>query len=495
MSSDRYTVESPFPSPLDPWLHRRSAALLTDLYELTMMAGYQRENMTAMPVSFEFFFRDLPPDTGFAVFAGLEQLLDYIDNLRFEPSDIAYLRGLDLFPEPFLAWLRTWRCTCDIWAVPEGTLVFPDEPILRVEGPLGEAQLLETFILNALNYPTLIATKAARVCIAADGDPVMEFGLRRAQGPDGGLIGTRAAYIGGCAGTSNCLAGKMFGIPVMGTHAHSWVMAFTNELDAFRAYLRFYPCKSTLLVDTYDVLLSGVPHAITAFQELRRDYPDIRASIRIDSGDLAKLSKAAWNQLNDAGFDNPMIVASNDLDELLIADIKHQGAKINAWGVGTHLITSRDCPALNGVYKLTAMNPSGSWIPRIKLSSNITKLTNPGRKQVFRFFDRDGHPVADRISDVDDPPPLPDAATMFDQNQLLRRIRVRAKTVHPLLTRVVAGGHVVSDRPAVDIIRRFANQQIHSLHPEMTRLRNPDTYPVGLSATLAAMKRSMIESA
>lgn len=483
-----------FPSPLDPWVKRNAAVLLTDLYELTMLAGYHEHAMSDTPASFEYFFRNFPPDTGFGIFAGLDPLLDYFEHLQFEPSDIEYLKHLNLFSDSFLKWLENWRCTCDIWAAPEGTLVFPNEPILRVEGPLGEAQLLETFILNALNYPTLIATKAARVCIAADGDPVMEFGLRRAQGPDGGLIGSRAAYIGGCAGTSNCLAGKMFDIPVMGTHAHSWVMAFESELDAFRAYIETYPGKSTLLVDTYDVLQSGVPNAITAFSELRRRTPDVRASIRIDSGDLAKLSKAAWKQLTDAGFKNPMIVASNDLDELLIADIKRQGAKINAWGVGTHLITSRDCPALNGVYKLTAVKPDSEWIPRIKLSSNVTKLTNPGRKQVYRFFDRNGHPTADMLSDVNDPEPVADTTTMIDQTQLLRRIRVRACSVKPLLEKVVDDGHVIANRQHVESIRNHVRQQIQSLHPEMTRLRNPDEYRVGLSQTLASIKRELIES-
>ncbi|HPQ40011.1 MAG TPA: nicotinate phosphoribosyltransferase [bacterium] len=482
-----------FPSPLDPWVKRTAAVLLTDLYELTMLAGYHAHGMSDTPASFEYFFRNFPRDTGFAVFAGLDQLLDYFDNLRFETSDIRYLEHLNLFSAPFLEWLKEWRCTCDVWAAPEGTLVFPNEPILRVEGPLGEAQLLETFILNALNYPTLIATKAARVCMAAEGDPVMEFGLRRAQGPDGGLIGSRAAYIGGCAGTSNCMAGKMFDIPVMGTHAHSWVMAFENELDAFRAYIRTYPGKSTLLVDTYDVLESGVPNAVKAFAELRTTHPDVRASIRIDSGDLAKLSKAAWQQLTDAGFENPMIVASNDLDELLIADIKRQGARINAWGVGTHLITSRDCPALNGVYKLTAVKPDNAWIPRIKLSSNITKLTNPGRKQVYRFLDRDGRPVADMLGDVNDPEPAPGTVTMHDQNQLLRRIHIRTASVKPLLVKAVEHGTVITDRPDVKAVRDHAQQQMATLHPEMTRLRNPDEYPVGLSPTLASIKRELIE--
>jgi len=483
-----------FPSSLDPWVNRSESVLLTDLYELTMLAGYFENKMTETPASFEYFFRNFPPDTGFAVFAGLDQLLDYFENLRFNASDIDYLADLDMFSRPFLEWLAQWRCTCDVWAAPEGTPVFPNEPILRVEGPLGEAQLLETFILNALNYPTLIATKAARVCMAAEGDPVMEFGLRRAQGPDGGLIGSRSAYIGGCAGTSNCLAGKMFDIPVMGTHAHSWVMAFENELEAFRAYIRTYPGKSTLLVDTYDVLESGVPNAITAFKELRDTHPDVRASIRLDSGDLARQSKAAWQQLTEAGFENPMIVASNDLDELLIADIKRQGAKINAWGVGTHLITSRDCPALNGVYKLTAVKPDRAWTPRIKLSSNVTKLTNPGRKQVYRFFDAAGHPAADMLCDVNEPEPEAGPVTLFDQNQLLRRIRIPATSVKPLLVKVVDNGRVTADRPDVSAVRDHARQQIDSLHPEMTRLRNPDEYPVGLSQTLASIKRKLIES-
>lgn len=478
---------------LSPWVKRENMFLLTDLYELTMMAGYLEEDMNNTHVSFEYFFRNLPKDTGFGIFAGLEQVLSFLDNLYVDQSDIDYLASLDIFPSSFLDWLSTWQCTCDAWSIPEGTLVYPNEPLFRIEGPLGQAQLLETFVLNALNYPTLIATKSARVCLAAEGDPVMEFGLRRAQGPDGGLIGSRSAYIGGCIGTSNCLAGKTYQIPVMGTHAHSWVMAFSSEIEAFRAYLKTYPGKSTLLVDTYDVLGSGVPNAIQAYKELRKLQPDVRASIRIDSGDLAKLSKGAWQQLTDAGFSDPMIIASNDLDELLIADIKRQGAKINAWGVGTHLITSGDDPALSGVYKLTAVQTEKGWEPKIKVSSNIGKLTNPGRKQLYRFFDIDNCPIADVLCLADETPPDADWTFVIDQTQLLLRRPIKPHSCKPLLQKVMENGKIITDQPSLRTIRDYTSKQIQSLRPEMTRLRNPDVYPVGLSNTMAKLKRQLIE--
>ncbi|HPK00614.1 MAG TPA: nicotinate phosphoribosyltransferase, partial [Candidatus Hydrogenedentes bacterium] len=363
--------------PATPWCQREGMALLTDLYELTMVAGFWKEQRANQRVCFEYFFRRLPPHAGFAVAAGLEPFLQYLENLHFSSDDLAYLRTLNLFDDAFLAYLRDFRPSLTVRAVPEGTLVFPYEPILQVEGSVLEAQFVETALLNTLNYQTLIATKAARICLAAEGEPVMEFGLRRAHGPDGGLSGSRAAYIGGCSSTSNLLAGKVYGIPVSGTHAHSWVMSFPSELEAFRAFARNYPDRCMLLVDTYDTLGSGVPNAITVFKELHAKGQMARPAIRLDSGDLAKLSKMAYRMMTEAGLKDPLIVASNDLDEDLIADLKRQGARINAWGVGTHLITSNDCPALSGVYKLVAVAQGEAWRPKIKISSNIEKATDP----------------------------------------------------------------------------------------------------------------------
>ncbi|MBC7293465.1 MAG: nicotinate phosphoribosyltransferase, partial [Thermoleophilia bacterium] len=325
-------------APLDTgqrWARREDLTLLTDFYQLTMMGGYWKTGRQDLVACFNYVFRALPPHNGFAVAAGLEQLLDLVENLRFNEQDLTYLAELGVFEDAFLDYLRDFRPRCNIAAVPEGTVVFPNEPLLQVEGPLIEAQLLETAILNALNYQTLIATKAARIRLACGDDTLVEFGLRRAQGPDGGLSGSRAAYIGGADSTSNVLAGKVFGIPITGTHAHSWVMSFPSELEAFRAYAACYP-NPILLVDTYDTLTSGLPNAVTVFKELRAAGRPVRAAVRLDSGDLARLSKAAYRMFTEAGFADPLIVASNELDEDLIVDLKRQGAPINSWGVGTH---------------------------------------------------------------------------------------------------------------------------------------------------------------
>ena len=334
------------------WARREDLALLTDYYQLTMMGGYWKSGRQDLTACFNYVFRDLPPHNGFAVFAGVEQLLELVEKLQFTEHDLTYLRSLGTFDEAFLDYLRAFKPRCSIQCVPEGTVVFPHEPLLQLEGPLIVAQLLETAILNSLNFQTLVATKAARIRLACGSDMLVEFGLRRAQGPDGGLSGSRAAYIGGADGTSNVLAGKLFGIPVRGTHAHSWVMSFEDELSAFRAYAAAYP-DPILLVDTYDTLASGLPNALTVFKELRAQGRPVRAAVRLDSGDLSRLSKAAYKIFTEAGFENPMIVASNELNEDLIVDLKRQGAPINSWGVGTHLITSSDWPALGGGYKLT----------------------------------------------------------------------------------------------------------------------------------------------
>lgn len=482
------------------WSRREDLALLTDYYQLTMMGGYWRSGRKDLRACFDYTFRELPPHNGFAIFAGLEPLLDQIENLRFSKRDLEYLASLDTFDPGFLEYLRTFRPSCSIEAVPEGTLVFPHEPILQVEGPLIEAQLLETVILNTLNYQTLIATKAARIRLACGEDQLVEFGLRRAQGPDGGLSGSRAAYIGGADSTSNVLAGKIFGIPVRGTHAHSWVMSFEDELEAFRAYAACYP-DPILLVDTYDTLTSGLPNAVKVFQELRAAGRTPRAAVRLDSGDLARLSKAAYRMFTEAGFPDPLIVASNELDEDLIADLKRQGAPINSWGVGTHLITSSDHPALGGIYKLVAVQEQEGepWQPRIKLSSNPAKMTDPGRKRLVRFYDGAGHPLADIIRLYDEPcdsigPGQPAAPVPFAERQDLSFLRAvwDASRCEELLSPVMKDGYRVSGPEPLEQIRERARTQVAALPEELRRLRNPEIYAVGLSPRLAAEKMKMI---
>ena len=364
-------------------MNRHELTLLTDLYELTMMQGYYAIGQNEK-VIFDVFFRQNPCNNGYSVCAGLQQVIDYIKNLNFTYENVDYLRSLGIFSEDFLQYLSGFHFSGDIYAIPEGTVIFPKEPLLKVVAPIMEAQLVETAILNIINHQSLIATKASRVVFAADGDGIMEFGLRRAQGPDAGLYGARAAMIGGCVGTSNVLAGELFDVPVMGTHAHSWIMSFSDEYTAFKTYAEMYPDNCTLLVDTYDTLKSGVPNAIRVFQEFRdAKKPFKKYGIRLDSGDLAYLSKEARKMLDEAGFPDASICASNDLDEYLLHDLKIQGAAINSWGVGTNLITSKDNPSFGGVYKLAAIqNEAGEFVPKIKISENTEKITNPGNKTI-----------------------------------------------------------------------------------------------------------------
>ena len=370
-------------------MNKQDLTLLTDLYELTMMQGYYVKGQNEK-VIFDVFFRANPCNNGYSVCAGLDQVIDYIKNLNFTYEDVDYLRGLGIFSEDFLHYLSGFHFSGDIYAIPEGSVIFPKEPILKVIAPIMEAQLVETALLTILNHQCLIATKASRVVYAAGGDGVMEFGLRRAQGPDAGLYGARAAIIGGCVGTSNVLAGQLFDVPVMGTHAHSWIMSFPDEYTAFKAYADLYPDNCTLLVDTYDTLKSGVPNAIRVFREFKESGRTFKKyGIRLDSGDLAYLSKQARKMLDEAGFTDATITASNDLDEYLLHDLKMQGAAINSWGVGTHLITSKDCPSFGGVYKLAAIqNEEGEFIPKIKISENTEKITNPGTRPFTGFMKR-----------------------------------------------------------------------------------------------------------
>lgn len=473
-------------------MSKYNLTLATDLYELTMIYGYYKTETAERTAVFDLFFRRLPWDNGFALAAGLEQAIEYVKELRFTGEDIAYLRSLNLFSEDFLEYLRDLRFTGDIDAVPEGTPVFPAEPIVRVTAPIAQAQLLETTLLNIINHQTLIATKAARVVEAAGDTTVLEFGLRRAQGPDAGLYGSRAAYIGGCRATSNVLAGQLYDIPVKGTHAHSWVMNFPDELTAFRAYAAAYPDACLLLVDTYDTLRSGIPNAIKVAKELEAKGRKF-AGIRLDSGDLAYLSKVARRMLDEAGLTDAIIVASGDLDEELIRDLRMQGARVDVWGVGTKLITGDNNPALGGVYKLVALEQDGELVPKIKVSENAEKTTNPGVKKILRFYDRDnGKALADLLvlSDEEVPPHGP--LTIFDPIDTWKKKTLTNYDIRELLVPVFRNGSLVYDSPPVQEIQQYARKELETLWPEYRRLRNPQEYIVDLSEKLWNLKQQLI---
>lgn len=469
----------------------RNLTLLTDLYQLTMMDGYLKNGKEKDIAVFDLFFRRNNIIT-YSVAAGLEQALDYVLNIRFEKQDIEYLRSLGLFDETFLSYLKNFRFTGDVYAVPEGTVVFPEEPIVTVRAPLLEAQFLETVLLNIVNHQTLIASKSAKVAYAAKGDSVMEFGLRRAQGPDAGIYGARASVIGGCRSTSNVLAGQKFGIPVAGTHAHSWVMNFPTEYEAFSAYAKMYPDACLLLVDTYDTLHSGVPNAIRVFRELRAAGHEPKG-IRLDSGDLAYLSKMARAMLDEAGFPDAIICASGDLDEYLINSLKNQGACINLWGVGTKLITSADMPALGGVYKLSALHTGDSEVPKIKLSDNSDKITNPGFKQVYRIYDnKTGKAEADLIALRDEVFDEKQPLTIFHPKDTWKKTTFTDYTMRPLSRLYIKDGKLLSPLPALTDICTYAEGEKESFWDEYKRPDNPHVYKVDLSQRLFDLKNQLI---
>lgn len=469
--------------------------LMTDFYQLTMMQGYFKNNQNNQVV-FDLFYRTNPCGNGYAVAAGLQQAISYIEELHFSKEDIEYLRSLSIFGEDFLDYLERFRFTGDIYAVPEGTVVFPMEPLVKVIAPIMEAQLIETTLLNIINHQSLIATKAARVCQAAEGTPVMEFGLRRAQGPDAGTYGARAAIIGGCTGTSNVLSGKMFQVPVLGTHAHSWIMSFPDELTAFRNYASLYPQNTTLLVDTYDTLHSGVPNAIQVFKELKEAGKTPYAyGIRLDSGDLAYLSKEARKMLDDAGFPDAKICASSDLDEYLISSLKAQGAKIDIWGVGTNLITSRDCPSFGGVYKLSGVWETEGFVPKIKVSENPKKITNPGNKTIYRIYQKDTHMLrADVISLVSEQIDSSKELLLFDPVSTWKKTKLAPNTfeVRELLVPIFKNGKLVYQSPSLMDIQSYCTQEKESLWEESRRLVNPNEIYVDLSQGLFALKNQLL---
>jgi nicotinate phosphoribosyltransferase len=473
-------------------MNRHNLTMATDLYQLTMVYGYYKSRTAHRKAVFDLFFRRLPWGNGYALAAGLEQAIEYLNELRYTKDDLEYLRSLGLFSEDFLDYLMNLRFTGDVDAVVEGTPIFPDEPIMRITAPMAQAQLIETSLANIINHQTLIATKAARVVSAAEDTEVMEFGLRRAQGPGAGLYGSRAAFIGGCRATSNVLAGQLYGIPVKGTQAHSWIMSFPDELTAFRAYAEAYPDACLLLVDTYDTIRSGVPNAITVAKELEAKGHRF-LGIRIDSGDLAYLSKVAREMLDEAGLEHAIIVGSGDLDENLIRDLNIQGARIDSWGVGTKLIVGDANPALGGVYKLVALEENGKMVPKIKVSDNAEKTTNPGIKDVVRFYSRDtGKALADLVILADEEIPPHGPLTIFDPVNTWKRKTLRNYDTERLLVPIFREGKQVYQCPSVQEIQAYAAKQLQHFWPEYKRLINPEKYIVDLSEKLWHLKHDMI---
>jgi nicotinate phosphoribosyltransferase len=477
-------------------LYGTSLSLLTDLYQLTMAYGYWKSGRAEQEAVFHLYFRKNPFEGGYTVCAGLEYAIHFLQNLKFSEDDLEYLTSLrnatgdELFEVDFIDHLRKLEFTCDVKAIPEGTVVFPNEPLLRVTGPLLQAQLIETPLLNLINFQTLVATKAARITEAAQGDLVMEFGMRRAQGIDGALAASRAAFIGGAKATSNLLAGKLFGFPVKGTHAHSWVMAFEEETEAFENYSQAFPEDSVFLVDTYDTL-EGVKNAIKIAEKLRTRGSELNG-IRLDSGDLAYLSRQARIMLDEAGFPKVAIVASNDLDEHLITTLKQQGAKIDTWGIGTRLVTAYDQPALGGVYKLGALkDEKGSWQYKMKISEQLAKTSTPGVQQVKRFVSENGKFLADMI--CNEAAALPEKFTLVSPVDFTHRKTIPAGVNSlDLLVPVFDKGNLVYHLPALPEIQARTQQQLSQLDPTIRRFINPHVYPVGLEESLFELRTELI---
>lgn len=470
-----------------------NATLLCDFYELTMANGYFELGKGGEIAYFDVFFRKVPDGGGFAIAAGLEQVIDYIKNLRFTEEDIEFLRSKNMFSEGFLKYLSDFRFTGDIYAVPEGTPIFPGEPIMTVRAPSIEAQFIETFLLLCINHQSLIATKANRVVRAAEGRPVMEFGSRRAQGADGAILGARAAYIGGCSATACTISDRDYAIPATGTMAHSWVQMFDSEYEAFVSYCKMYPQNATLLVDTYDVLKSGIPNAIKAFREVLWPLGIKKCGIRLDSGDITYLTKKARKMLDEAGLDECRIVVSNSLDENIIRDIIAQGAKIDSFGVGERLITAKSNPVFGGVYKLVAKEEGGRIVPKIKISENPEKITNPHFKKVYRILDGEtGLAIADLLcvhdEVIDETKPL----TLFDPVETWKKKTVTGFKARELLVPVFKGGECVYKCPHISEIREYCKEEVASLWEEVKRFENPHKYYVDLSEKLWNIKHELL---
>lgn len=471
-------------------INQFNTTLLTDFYELTMANGYFETGMADDIAFFDMFFRKIPDDGGFAIMAGLEQMIGHLNNLKFDERDIDYLRGKEMFSEDFLEYLRDFKFECDVWAVPEGTPVFPGEPLVTVRGPVIQAQFVETIMLLAINHQSLIATKANRIVRAAQGRGVMEFGTRRAHGGSGAVHGARAAYIGGCIGTACALAERDFKVPALGTMAHSWVQMFSNEYEAFKAYAKIYPENCVLLVDTYNVIKSGIPAAIKVFHELKPS----KMGIRIDSGDVTYLTKKARTMLDKAGLQECTIVVSNSLDEYIIRDVIGQGAKIDTFGVGERLITSKSEPVFGGVYKLAALEKDGVLIPKMKISENVEKITNPGFKTVYRLFDKDTNKaVADVITLDNEKIPEGSEYEIFDPQITWKRKKISNFYAKNLRVQIFDKGKCVYQSPDIDEIRDYCKAQIDTLWEEILRFENPHEYYVDLSKELWELKTKLIQ--
>jgi nicotinate phosphoribosyltransferase len=472
-------------------------SMLCDFYELTMGNGYYRNGFYKRNVYFDVFFRNVPDGGGFAIAAGLEQIVEYIQQLHFTDSDLEYLRGKGIFDDGFLDYLKHFKFHGDIYAVPEGTPVFPGEPLLTVRAPAIEAQLIETYLLLAINHQSLIATKANRIVRSAQGRTVLEFGSRRAQGVGGAVIGARAAYIGGVAGTACTLTDVLYGVPAGGTMAHSWVQMFDSEYEAFKTYCELYPDNATLLVDTYNTLKSGIPNAIRAFKEVLLPRGITNCAIRLDSGDISYLSKKARKMLDEAGLPNCKITASNSLDEYLIRDLMMQGAQVDTFGVGERLITSKSNPVFGGVYKLVAVeDEQGNIIPKIKISENTAKITNPHFKRLYRLYDREsGKAIADELTLRDEVIDETKPHVIFDQNATWKTKELTDFTVRELQVPIFQNGELVYNLPSLPDIKAYCRQQIHTLWDEVKRFENPHTYYVDLSKKLWDIKRGLLEAA
>lgn len=475
------------------WNQRTNMTMLTDYYELTMSQAYFNQNMEDQIACFDLYFRHVPDNGGFAIMAGVQQAVDYIEALHFDDKDIAFLRETGDFDEGFLGYLRDFEFSCDVWAIPEGTPLFPGEPIVKVRGPIIQAQMIETMLLLTINHQSLIATKSSRIVRAAQGRPVMEFGARRAQGADASVLGARAAYIGGAAGTSCTITGQQFGIPLSGTMAHSFVQAHGDEYEAFAAYAVSFPDNCVLLVDTYDTLELGVPNAIRCAKEVLEPMGKRLRGIRIDSGDLAYLSNEARRMLDAAGLQDCKIIVSNSLDEYVIRDLIHQGAKVDSFGVGERLITSRSAPVFGGVYKLSAIGKGDRLSPRMKISDNQSKITNPGDKKLFRFYDRtSGKALADLITleheTINDQEPL----EIFDPVATWKRKTLENFTARELLEPLFVGGKRVYEERDIEEIRDYCASELETLWPETKRFEQPQLYYVDLSQELWDLKHKIL---
>lgn len=476
------------------WKEKRNLTMLADFYEFTMANGYFEKGMEDKIAYFDMFFRTIPDGGGFAIMAGVEQLIEYLKNLRFSNDDIEYFRSRNMFSEGFLDYLRNFNFQCDVWAIPEGTPIFPGEPIVIVKGPIIQAQIIETMILLTINHQSLIATKTNRIVRAADGRPVMEFGSRRAQGYGGAILGARAAYIGGAIGTACTIVDRDFNIPALGTMAHSWIQIFPTELEAFRAYAELYPDNCVLLVDTYNVLTSGVPNAIKVFNEEIVPRGFRPKGIRIDSGDIAYLSKESRKMLDEAGFEDCPIVASSSLDEYVIRDLLNQGAKIDSFGVGERLITARSEPVFGGVYKLTAIEENGEIIPKIKVSENVGKITTPGFKQLYRLFNKNtGKAIADVVTLHDEKIDVTKPYEIFHPLYTWKKKTLTNFYAKKLLVKIFDKGKCIYENPPIDEIRNYCSQQINTLWEEVRRFESPHEYFVDLSKPLWDIKDRLLK--